>query len=147
MGPSGAGKSRCCHLRELAPLAGSEITLNNSTRNSIAQMSKLVGFVPQDDILMASLTVKETLRFHASLRLPVHIVGSEGNGTKERWIDDCIDLLGLTDVKHSIVGDENRRGISGGQRSVNIGAEPVSDPSILFCDEPTSGLTRARRWR
>ena len=142
MGPSGAGKSTLLHTLcgRLSPSKGSEIRLNNNQKNSIAQMSKLVGFVPQDDILMASLTVKETLRFHASLRLPARIP-NETPSTRERWIDDCIDLLGLTDVKHSIVGDESRRGISGGQRKrVNIGAELVADPSILFCDEPTSGL-------
>jgi ABC-type multidrug transport system ATPase subunit len=82
------------------------------------------------------LTVKETLRFHAHLRLPTRV----DEDTRESWVDDCIDLLGLTDVKHSVVGDELKRGISGGQRKrVNIGAELVSDPSILFLDEPTSG--------
>ena len=81
--------------------------------------------------------VTETLRFHASLRLPTHI----DEDTREGWVDDCIDLLGLTDVKHTIVGDERKRGVSGGQRKrVSIGAELVSDPSILFLDEPTSGL-------
>jgi ABC-type multidrug transport system ATPase subunit len=111
--------------------------LVNGAKSKMKDLTKLVGFVPQDDILLGMLTVKEILRFHAHLRLPIHI----GISIREGWIDNCIDLLGLTDVKHSLVGDATQRGISGGQRRrVNIGAELVSDPSILFLDEPTSGL-------
>ena len=50
-------------------------------------------------------------------------------------------MLGLTHIVNSVIGDEKKRGISGGQRKrVNVGMEMVADPSVLFLDEPTSGL-------
>ena len=56
-------------------------------------------------------------------------------------VDVIIKSLGIDHVKNSIIGNEEERGISGGQRKrVNIGMELVAEPSILFLDEPTSGL-------
>lgn len=58
-------------------------------------------------------------------------------------IAEVLSLLGLDEIKDSLIGDEDVRGISGGQRKrVNIGIELVADPSVLFLDEPTSGLDR-----
>jgi ABC-type multidrug transport system ATPase subunit len=83
------------------------------------------------------LTVREQLNFNAALRLPRHF--SEEN--RRTWLDFIIDMLGLTDCKHTLIGDAEVRGISGGQRKrVNIGMELVADPALLFLDEPTSGL-------
>ena len=56
----------------------------------------------------------------------------------------AMDTLGLVQIQDSIIGDEEQRGISGGQRKrVNVGLELVAEPSILFLDEPTSGLDSA----
>jgi ABC-type multidrug transport system ATPase subunit len=59
----------------------------------------------------------------------------------EDLADATLANLGLSRVANSIVGDVNRRGVSGGEKKrVNIGVELMSKPACLFLDEPTSGL-------
>ena len=87
--------------------------------------------------MMRMLTVKENLTLSAMLRLPAHW----SNIRKRQFVGATLDILGLHSIRHSIIGDETERGISGGQRKrVNIGLEMVADPTVLFLDEPTSGL-------
>jgi ABC-type multidrug transport system ATPase subunit len=103
----------------------------------VNNLGRLVGFVPQEDTMHRELTVREILKSYALLRLPRfydHLM-------VERVVQDVIEALQLDHVSDSIIGDETKRGISGGQRKrVNVGMEMVSDPSLLFLDEPTSGL-------
>lgn len=109
----------------------------NGEEQEIFKFKKVVGFVPQDDIMLRELTVKENIAFSANIRLP-------------RWdkakirahVSSVIKALGLKDVENSIIGDESQRlRISGGQRKrVNIGLELAACPIALFLDEPTSGL-------
>ena len=87
--------------------------------------------------MIRTLSVKETLLFSAKTRLPSDLSNKE----KHKMVNTTLKLLGLDEIKHSLIGDEVVRGISGGQRKrVNIGIEVVSDPTVLFLDEPTSGL-------
>ena len=109
----------------------------NGLPNNVANLSNLVGFVPQEDVIHRELTVRETLKSYALLRLPNYFPYM----SVERVVSDVIEALQLDQVSDSIIGDEKTRGISGGQRKrVNIGMEMVADPSLLFLDEPTSGL-------
>lgn len=86
--------------------------------------------------MMRDLTVEENLTVSALSRLPT----TWSEERKRRFVDDTISLLGLREIKDKKIGDENKRGISGGQRKrVNIGMELVADPTVLFLDEPTSG--------
>ena len=95
----------------------------------------VIAFVPQDDTMLSSLSVIELFYFSAMLRLPADLPRRQ----VEAWIHAIIDLLGLTQHRHSIVGDAQCRGLSGGQRKrVNVGIELVADPSLIFLDEPTS---------
>ncbi|MCJ8741991.1 hypothetical protein PDJAM_G00077100 [Pangasius djambal] len=97
----------------------------------------LSGYVVQDDVVMGTLTVRENLRFSAALRLPMSISQKE----KEEKVERLINELGLTKVADSRVGTQLIRGISGGERKrTNIGMELIIDPSVLFLDEPTTGL-------
>lgn len=139
MGPSGCGKSS--FITALADLAfyGRRIgkVFVNEMECSLMEFSDLVGFVPQDDIMIRTMTVWETLFFSAINRL-AHKKSLSDISCIVRWV---IQTLGLEDVQNSIIGDEKDRGISGGQRKrVNIGMELVAQPSLLLLDEPTSGL-------
>ena len=80
------------------------------------------------------LTPRETFWFSAQLKLPL----TERN--KKAKVDALIEELGLEKCQKTKIGDAEHRGISGGQRKrVSIGMEMITDPSILFLDEPTSG--------
>ncbi|PIK50787.1 putative ATP-binding cassette sub-family G member 2 isoform X2 [Apostichopus japonicus] len=99
---------------------------------------KLVsGYVVQDDVVMGTLTVRENLEFSAALRLPKNVSVAE---RKER-VEDVINELGLTHCADTKVGTEFIRGVSGGERKrTNIGMELIIKPTVLFLDEPTTGL-------
>ncbi|KAL8171205.1 hypothetical protein V2J09_023009 [Rumex salicifolius] len=139
MGPSGAGKTTF-----LSALAGKTtgctrngLILINGQPESIHSYRKLIGFVPQDDIVHGNLTVEENLWFSARCRLGADLKKVDKILVLERVIEN----LGLQEVRDSLVGTVEKRGISGGQRKrVNVGLELVTEPSLLFLDEPTSGL-------
>jgi len=139
MGGSGAGKTSLlnalCGRAFYGDVTGN--VLINGHEASIEKYMDVIGFVPQDDIVYAELTVKENLVFAGKFQLP--------HGTNINYIEDLADEtmahLGLTRVADNLVGDVTRRGVSGGEKKrVNIGLELMSKPAILFLDEPTSGL-------
>lgn len=94
-------------------------------------------YVMQDDLLFPMLTVEETLMFAAEFRLPQTLSKSK----KKQRVQALIDQLGLRNAANTVIGDEEHRGVSGGERRrVSIGTDIIHDPIILFLDEPTSGL-------
>ncbi|KAI9600000.1 hypothetical protein KEM48_000118 [Puccinia striiformis f. sp. tritici PST-130] len=137
LGPSGAGKSTFLDV-----LAGQQKVGMISGRRHISLPGEpdepiVVGFVDQSDILPPTSTVREALMFSARLKLPEHVSYDE----RERRVSEVIDLLGLSKVVDSRIGDEEKRGLSGGERRrLSIGLELIARPSVLFLDEPTSGL-------
>ncbi|KAK8609643.1 hypothetical protein V6N13_062087 [Hibiscus sabdariffa] len=142
MGPSGAGKTT--FISALAGKAmGCKMTgliLVNGKNESIRSYRKIIGYVPQDDIVHGDLTVEENLWFNAKCRLPAHLPKPD----KVLVVERVIESLGLQMVRDSLVGTVEKRGISGGQRKrVNVGLEMVLEPSLLILDEPTSGLDSA----
>ena len=137
MGPSGAGKSTLFSLLtgKVAKSKGS--ILLNGKKEDLSKYKKLIGYIPQDDIMLRELTVNNILSHSAKMRLPTSL----SNKQIQQKVIETIEYLGLGQVINTVVGDEETRGISGGQRKrVNIGMEIVADPSVLFLDEPTSGL-------
>ncbi|CAI0397922.1 unnamed protein product [Linum tenue] len=139
MGPSGAGKTTFLSaLTGKAP--GCQVTgmvLVNGKAEPIQAYKKIIGFVPQDDIVHGNLSVEENLWFSARCRLSADLPKPD----KVLVVERVIESLGLQPVRDSLVGTVEKRGISGGQRKrVNVGLEMVMEPSLLILDEPTSGL-------
>mmetsp|Transcript_173883 Transcript_173883/g.552016 ORF Transcript_173883/g.552016 Transcript_173883/m.552016 type:complete len:595 (+) Transcript_173883:126-1910(+) len=139
MGPSGAGKTTfmnvLCGKATYGKMTGT--ILINGYKFDISQINSVVGFVPQDDVVHETLTVREQIAFSATLRNKV--------GTSPARIgyivDDILNVMQIDHIQNSIVGGVEKRGISGGQRKrVNIGLELAAQPTVLFLDEPTSGL-------
>ena len=132
MGPSGAGKSTLLNVL-LGKVERSDGTiLINGKSDSIQKYKKSIGFVPQDDIMIRNLTVRQVIEHSAMVRLP----SDWSIQQKIQLVDDTIRALGLLHVQNSPIGDELIRGISGGERRrVSIAIELVSAPSILFLDE------------
>ncbi|KAF6167787.1 hypothetical protein GIB67_027565 [Kingdonia uniflora] len=139
MGPSGAGKTT--FLSALGgKVTGCTVTgsvLINGKFESIHSYKRIIGFVPQDDIVHGNLTVEENLWFSARCRLSADMSKPD----KVLVVERVIESLGLQTIRDSLVGTVEKRGISGGQRKrVNVGLEMVMEPSLLILDEPTSGL-------
>lgn len=144
MGPSGSGKSSLLNLISgrlhssiFSTFATTGSIMFNNTKISEKMFKKVCSFVSQDDDhLLAALTVRETFKFAAALRL--HHLTSDERTSK---INDLIRALGLTHCQNNIVGCEFLKGISGGERRrVTMGIQLLNDSPILLLDEPTSGL-------
>ncbi|KAJ8443455.1 hypothetical protein Cgig2_026242 [Carnegiea gigantea] len=144
LGPSGSGKTTL--LTALGGRLGGNLngTITYNEEPFSNKIKRRTGFVTQDDVLYAHLTVTETLVYTALLRLPNTFTKKE----KIVQAEAVVQQLGLTRCKNSIIGGPLLRGISGGERKrVSIGQEMLINPSLLFLDEPTSGLdsTTAQR--
>ena len=137
MGGSGAGKSTFVNVL-MGKLTASSGTIKiNGWQKDMSKYKKLIGYVPQDDIVFPELTVRENILHSARVRLP----SSWRDKAIQDHVDSLIACLQLTHVQHSRVGDPRKPVISGGQRKrVNIGIELAAAPMAIFLDEPTSGL-------
>ena len=137
MGPTGSGKSSLLDIladrKDRRGLEG-RILLNGQTQGD--DYKYRVGYVVQDDIVSAMLTVRENLMFSANVRLSTKIPSQE----KKRIVDRVLLQLGLEKCADTRLGNELKRGVSGGERKrTNIGMELVLSPDVLFLDEPTTG--------
>jgi ABC-type multidrug transport system ATPase subunit len=139
MGGSGVGKSTLLNLLNgnLDPLNG-EILINGySLARDKDQLRGVIGFVPQDDLLIEELTVFENLYFSASLCFRDFTLRQ-----LMRAVLKVLENIGLSSIRDLKVGDPLNKFISGGQRKrLNIALELIREPSVLFVDEPTSGLS------
>ena len=137
MGGSGAGKSTLFNLLNgsMRPDSG-EVLINGEP---MERHTSLIGFVPQDDLLIEELTVWENLMFTARLYF-----GGETEEQLTERVRRCLTDLDLIEFARLKVGSPLNKTISGGQRKrLNIALELIREPYILFLDEPTSGLSSA----
>ncbi|CAM9157731.1 unnamed protein product [Ectocarpus fasciculatus] len=138
MGPSGAGKSTLLDMiadRKKIGMWSGQILINQRPRSLLFNRNS--AYVLQDDVHIATLTVRETIVYAAWTRMP------EGTPVAEREerVNFLLDMMGIGHVKDSIVGDAMHKGISGGQlKRLSIAVEIVHLPNLIFLDEPTSGL-------
>ncbi|KAJ6104696.1 ABC transporter G family member [Penicillium sp. IBT 18751x] len=141
MGASGAGKTTFLDILARKNKRGA-VHGNfyvNGEKVDDNDFRAIVGFVDQEDTMLPTLTVHETILTSALLRLPRDM----SRGAKEQKVLDVERQLGIYHIKDQLIGSEEGkgRGISGGEkRRVGIACELVTSPSILFLDEPTSGL-------
>ncbi|KAL8637416.1 MAG: hypothetical protein Q9228_005314, partial [Teloschistes exilis] len=137
MGASGAGKSTFVNVLMGKTAHTGGTTKINGVPGDIKKYKKIIGYVPQDDIVLPELTVRENILHSARIRLPSSWTDSQ----IQRHVDILISCLQLAHVKDSLVGSAATPVISGGQRKrVSIGIELAAAPMALFLDEPTSGL-------
>lgn len=141
MGPSGSGKSTL-----LDSLAGRLARNVVKTGNVLLNGKKgridygIIAYVTQEDVMLATLTVRETITYSAHLRLP--------SDTTKEDINDIVNgtlmSMGLQDCADTIIGSWHLRGISGGEKKrLSIALEILTMPQVLFLDEPTTGLDSA----
>ncbi|KAG6625164.1 hypothetical protein CIPAW_16G077400 [Carya illinoinensis] len=141
MGPSGSGKSTLLdalssRLAANAFLSGTILLNGRKTKLSFGTAA----YVTQDENLIGTLTVRETISYSAQLRLPDKMPWSE----KQALVEGTIIEMGLQDCADTVIGNWHLRGISGGERRrVSIALEILMRPRLLFLDEPTSGLDSA----
>ncbi|UNI17613.1 hypothetical protein JDV02_003944 [Purpureocillium takamizusanense] len=145
MGPSGSGKTSLLNAMalRLRNSAGTKyrpsgrLTFNGAVPSDSVVRSVCSYVCQDDDALLPSLTVRETLRFAAGLRLPSFMSGEE----KRRRAEEVLLKMGLKDCADNLVGNDMVKGISGGEkRRVSIAVQVLTDPRVLLLDEPTSGL-------
>ncbi len=139
MGGSGTGKSTFLNILNgnLTPTSGS-VTINTINIHTQKQLIEgVIGYISQDDLLIEELSVYQNLFFNTKL-----CFNNLNDRAIHKKVISLLSIIGLSDVKDLIVGNPLDQKISGGQRKrLNIALELIREPSVLFVDEPTSGLS------
>jgi ABC-type multidrug transport system ATPase subunit len=134
LGPSGSGKSTLMDaINGRRPATTGRVLVNGEDfYQSYRYYRRAIGYVPQQDIVHATLTVEQAFQFTARLRLPPDTSEVE----RGRIVDEVITRMGLAERRHTLISH-----LSGGQlKRVSLGVELIADPGLLFLDEATSGL-------
>jgi ABC transport system ATP-binding/permease protein len=139
MGGSGVGKTTMLNLLhgKIKPTSGNLYINGYDIHSDSDELKGLIGFVPQDDMLIEELTVYMNLYYNARL-----CFGDYNEEQLKNIVEKVLLDLDLYDIKDLQVGDIMNKKVSGGQRKrLNIGLELMREPVVLFIDEPTSGLS------
>lgn len=138
LGASGAGKTTLLNYLSAKDISRNlkkrgEILVNGVDRKKIP-FSKYIAYVQQEDILFQTMTVRECLMFAAKLKLPPRV-------NYRAKVNQIIADLKLTKAADTKIGGPLVKGVSGGERKrCSIGVELITDPNLIFLDEPTTGL-------
>ncbi len=139
MGASGSGKSTLLNVLNgtLKPTKGKVLINSIDIQEDKKATAGLIGYVPQDDLLIEELTVYQNLYYAAKLS-----IGDASEQELDELVRKTLKNLGILEIQDLKVGNPLQKIISGGQRKrVNIALELLREPYILFVDEPTSGLS------
>ncbi|XP_057961820.1 ABC transporter G family member 7 [Malania oleifera] len=140
MGPSGSGKTTLLNVLAGQLVASSRLHLSGLLEVNGQPASKQAckfAYVRQEDLFFSQLTVRETLNVAAELQLPVILSMEE----RDEYVNNLLFKLGLVSCADSNVGDAKVRGISGGEKKrLSLACELIASPSVIFVDEPTTGL-------
>lgn len=139
MGVSGAGKTTLMDVlcgRKTGGTIEGDIRVGGFPKNQ-RTFARISGYCEQFDIHSPQITVGESVKYSAWLRLPPEI----DSEMKAAFVEEVLETIELTEIKDSLVGIPGQSGLSTEQRKrLTIAVELVSNPSIIFMDEPTSGL-------
>lgn len=140
MGPSGSGKTTLLNVLAGQVVSSPRLRLTGHIGVNGRPRPRggiKVAYVRQDDIFFSQLTVRETLSLAAELQLS-HLSSAKH---REDYVKKLLFRLGLINCADSIVGDAKVRGISGGEKKrLSLACELIASPSVIFADEPTTGL-------
>ena len=141
IGASGSGKTSMLNVMSQrisdSRLKQSGRTLYNGNQNLSSVRS---AYVMQQDVLLPTLTVRETLQYSADLRLPPPTTAEE----RRTIVEEVILELGLKECANTRIGNNEHKGCSGGEkRRTSLAVQLLANPSVLFCDEVTTGLDAA----
>lgn len=139
MGGSGAGKSTLLNVLNgnNKPSTGTIKINGYDIHKDTEEIEGVIGYVSQDDLLIEELTVYQNLYYNAKL-----CFGNLSNAEISEKVLDLLNSLGLYEARDLKVGSPLDKYISGGQRKrLNIALELIREPSVMFVDEPTSGLS------
>ncbi|MEK6783114.1 MAG: ATP-binding cassette domain-containing protein [Bacteroidota bacterium] len=139
MGASGSGKSTLLSVLNGSerPSSGRVLINGINIHDDPDKVEGIIGFIPQDDLLMEDLSVFDNLYFAARL-----CFGHYSKKQTRDLVEKVLMSLGLSEIRNLKVGSPLQKTISGGQRKrLNIGLELLREPTVLFVDEPTSGLS------
>ena len=139
MGGSGAGKSTLLNILNgnNAPSQGEILVSGYNLHTEKRELEGVIGYVPQDDLLIDEITVYQNLFYNSKLCFDGY-----SDAQIDKMVCDKLSDLGLLETKDLRVGNSLDKTISGGQRKrLNIALELIREPSVLFVDEPTSGLS------
>ncbi|WMV28328.1 hypothetical protein MTR67_021713 [Solanum verrucosum] len=140
MGPSGSGKTTLLNVLAGQTKASPKLNLSGLLDiNGVPFSNKIYKFayVRQEDLFFSQLTVRETLSLAAELQL------QDVSSIEERdeYVNNLLFKTGLVSCADSRIGDAKFRGISGGEKKrLSLACELIASPSVVFADEPTTGL-------
>lgn len=138
IGPSGSGKTTLLNFLSSRSnwdsnmFVDGQLTLNGQVMANLSKYKHLIGFVPQEDILITNGTIRDNLETYGILR---------GASNYRKKAQNLIQEFDLEKCAETLVGTDSIRGISGGEKKrTSIAVELMSDPKVLFLDEPTTGI-------